>query len=113
MFTETHDHSFLKSVKGKVIFGFLVGVAALTASYFISKDAFDEVEEMVYQIATPDERLRLINEVFQDILLLNQLQTELQTIANSARRAETRKAYQTHSDLLRRSEERRVGKECR
>lgn len=101
MFTETHDHSFLKSVKGKVIFGFLVGVAALTASYFISKDAFDEVEEMVYQIATPDERLRLINEVFQDILLLNQLQTELQTIANSARRAETRKAYQTHSDLLR------------
>jgi len=100
MSSETHDQSFLKSVKGKVIFGFLVGVAALTASYFISKDAFGDVEEMVYQIATPDEKLRLINVVFQDILLLNQLQNDLQSRSTSAGRAEMRNAYQTHSELL-------------
>lgn len=101
MTNENTEQSFLKSVKGKIFFGFLIGTVALTASYYISKAAFDEVEETVSQISTPNERLRLINAVFQDILQLNQIQNTFQTNAAGVfSQEETRLAYLTHSDRL-------------
>lgn len=101
MANESGEQSFLKSVKGKVIFGFLVGVVALASSYVISKGAFDEIEEMVSQISTPDEKLRLVNVAFQDILMLNQLQGDIQgAISGTGLRREMREGYEEHSGRL-------------
>ncbi len=101
MANESGEQSFLKSVKGKVIFGFLVGVIALASSYVISKGAFDEIEEMVSQISTPDEKLRLVNVAFQDILMLNQLQGDIQgAISGTGLRREMREGYEEHSGRL-------------
>ncbi|GAA4446785.1 hypothetical protein GCM10023091_40590 [Ravibacter arvi] len=98
--SEAHDQSFLKSVKGKVIFGFLVGIIALGASYVISKGAFEKVEGMVSQLSTPDEKLRIVNSVFQDILLLNELQTERPAGRKAGNRQVVRAEYDAHSDRL-------------
>ncbi len=101
MANERGEQSFLKSVKGKVIFGFLVGVIALASSYVISKGAFDEIEEMVSQISTPDEKLRLVNVAFEDILILNQLQGDIQgAISGTGLRREMREGYEAYSGRL-------------
>lgn len=101
MANESGEQSFLKSVKGKVIFGFLVGVIALASSYVISKGAFDQIEEMVSQISTPDEKLRLVNVAFEDILMLNQLQGDIQgAISGTGVRREMREGYEDYSGRL-------------
>jgi signal transduction histidine kinase/DNA-binding response OmpR family regulator len=101
MMNEIGEQSFLKSVKGKILFGFLIGVGALAASYFITKGAFSRVEETISQISTPDEKLGMINVVFQDILLLNQIQNELQINPGRGNsRREVREGYIEHSDRL-------------
>ncbi len=101
MANESGEQSFLKSVKGKVIFGFLVGVIALASSYVISKGAFDEIEEMVSQISTPDEKLRLVNVAFEDILMLNQMQGDIQgAISGTGLRREMREGYEAYSGRL-------------
>lgn len=101
MVNEVREQSFLKSVRGKIFFGFLIGVVALTASYYITKGAFFEVEETVSQISAPNEKLRLINVVFQDILHLNQIQNDLQIKSSTGSASQGIKSeYVFHSDRL-------------
>jgi signal transduction histidine kinase/CheY-like chemotaxis protein/HPt (histidine-containing phosphotransfer) domain-containing protein len=68
------DQSFLKSVKGKVILGFFIASLALAASWFISKYAFTEMVDKLEVLSTPNDKLRLVNKIFKNILRLEQLQ---------------------------------------
>jgi signal transduction histidine kinase/DNA-binding response OmpR family regulator len=66
--------SFSKSVKGKVLLGFLVAAIALASSWVISKIAFENMLDKLEILSAPNEKLRIVNKVFKDILLLDQLQ---------------------------------------
>jgi signal transduction histidine kinase/CheY-like chemotaxis protein len=68
------NHSFSNSVKGKVLLGFLVATIALASSWVISKIAFENMLDKLEILSTPNEKLRIVNKVFKDILLLDQLQ---------------------------------------
>ncbi|NIJ55876.1 hybrid sensor histidine kinase/response regulator [Dyadobacter arcticus] len=68
------DPSFLKSVKGKVLLGFFITTLALGASWAISKLAFNEMLTKLDVLSTPNDKLRLVNKIFKNILQLDQLQ---------------------------------------
>ncbi|MCF0058495.1 ATP-binding protein [Dyadobacter sp. CY356] len=68
------NRSFTKSVKGKVLLGFFVAAIALGSSWIVSKIAFENMLEKLEILSTPSEKLRIVNKVFKDILLLDQLQ---------------------------------------
>lgn len=54
--------------------GFLIAGIALGSSWIISKLAFENMLEKLEVLSTPSEKLRIVNKVFKDILLLDQLQ---------------------------------------
>lgn len=68
--------SFLKSVKGKVVVGFFIASLALAASWITSKVAFDNMLTTLDTLSTPDDKMRLVNKIFKDILTLDHLQNE-------------------------------------
>lgn len=68
------NRSISKSVKGKVLLGFLVAFVALASSWVISKVAFENMLDKLEELSTPSEKLRIVNKVFKDILQLDQLQ---------------------------------------
>jgi len=70
------DPSFFKTVKGKVLLGFFVASFALAASWFISKQAFDNMLKKLDVLSEPNDKQRLVNKVFKNILQLDQLQNE-------------------------------------
>jgi signal transduction histidine kinase/CheY-like chemotaxis protein len=79
------DPSFLKSVKGKIVLGFLIASLALAASWVISKMAFDDMLSKLEQLSTPSDKLRLVNKVFKNILELDQLQNERSVKGDTAK----------------------------
>lgn len=68
--------SFLKSVKGKILLGFLIASLALAASWVTSKLAFSNMLTTLTSLSTPDNKMRLVNKIFKDILTLDHLQNE-------------------------------------
>ncbi|WP_353717406.1 hypothetical protein [Dyadobacter sp. 676] len=68
--------SFLKSVKGKIFLGFFIASLALAASWITSKLAFDNMLTTLETLSTPDDKMRLVNKIFRDILTLDHLQNE-------------------------------------
>lgn len=66
--------SFVRSVKGKVVIAFLVGCIALGLAWAFSRVAFREMTARVEQLSTPDDRQRMVNDLFLDITQLNQSQ---------------------------------------
>ncbi|MCE6992299.1 hybrid sensor histidine kinase/response regulator [Dyadobacter sp. CY323] len=68
------DQSFLKSVKGKVLLGFFVAFTAIGASWIITNYAFNGMLENLSSLSNPDDKLRLVNKIFKNILLLDHLQ---------------------------------------
>ncbi|QRR03373.1 ATP-binding protein [Dyadobacter sandarakinus] len=68
------DPFFFKSVKGKIILGFVIACIALGASWVISNLAFKNMLTQLEVIGTPNEKLRLVNNIFKNILQLDQLQ---------------------------------------
>ena len=63
-----------KKVQQKVLFVFLASCMALGLAYTISKLAFDEMLKTVDSIAKPNDKLRLVNKISRDVLLLDQIQ---------------------------------------
>ena len=63
-----------KKVQQKVLFVFLASCMALGLAYTISKVAFDEMLKTVDNIAKPNVKLRLVNKISRDVLLLDQIQ---------------------------------------
>jgi signal transduction histidine kinase/CheY-like chemotaxis protein len=68
--------SFLKSVKGKILLGFFIASLALAASWVTSKLAFTNMLTTLETLSTPDDKMRLVNKIFRDILTLDHLQNE-------------------------------------
>lgn len=68
--------SFLKSVKGKILLGFFIASLALAASWVTSKLAFSNMLTTLTSLSTPDNKMRLVNKIFKDILTLDHLQNE-------------------------------------
>lgn len=63
-----------KKVQQKVLFVFLASCMALGLAYTISKVAFDEMLKTVDNIAKPNDKLRFVNKISRDVLLLDQIQ---------------------------------------
>ena len=70
----SRNPSFTSSVKGKVLLGFFIAALALGASWYISKVAFENMLIKLEALSTPNEKLRLVNQVFKSILQLDHLQ---------------------------------------
>jgi signal transduction histidine kinase/DNA-binding response OmpR family regulator len=68
------NKSFTGSVKGKVLLGFLITSLALGTSWIISKLAFENMLSKLEVLSTPNDKLRLVNKVFKNIIQLNHLQ---------------------------------------
>ena len=80
------DKSFLSSVKGKVIFGYFIASLALSASWFISKLAFEDMQVKLATLSQPNDKLRHVNKVFREIVLLDQMQNALPHGGEQARK---------------------------
>jgi hypothetical protein len=99
------DLSFLKSVKGKIFLGFFVASIALGASWIITKLAFQQVLGKVEMISTPNDKLRLVNKIFKNILQLDHLQRvrkvndEEHTVAVMAKSAELSATLDSLSEM--------------
>ncbi len=91
----SQEKSVFGSVKSKVILGFLVASVALGASWIISKIAFEGLLHRLEAYTTPDEKLRHINQVFKEIVLLDHVQNTLQDDTQ-----ENREVFIYHSEAL-------------
>ena len=79
------NKSFTGSVKGKVLLGFLITSLALGTSWIISKLAFENMLSKLEVLSTPNDKLRLVNKVFKNIIQLNHLQNA-RTIAGESQK---------------------------
>ncbi|PST83521.1 hybrid sensor histidine kinase/response regulator [Pedobacter yulinensis] len=70
----TPQKSLIDAVKGKVIIGFLLACIALFTAWGVSKGAFNEILSTVDNISSPNEKLRLVNDLSLRIANLDQSQ---------------------------------------
>lgn len=75
---------FLRSVKGKVLLGFFLTSLALGLSWFISKKTFEDMLNKLEVLSSPNDKLRLVNQIFKNILQLDHLQNA-RTLKNEER----------------------------
>ena len=68
------DLIFFKTIKGKVILGFICAFLALFLAWYISRFAFGKMLSVVEEISQPNVRLRIVNDVTRKIARLDQLQ---------------------------------------
>jgi signal transduction histidine kinase/CheY-like chemotaxis protein/HPt (histidine-containing phosphotransfer) domain-containing protein len=66
--------SFTHSVKGKVVIAFLVGCIALGLAWVVSRTAFRSMLHTVQRLSEPNEKLRIVNNLFRGITQLDQSQ---------------------------------------
>ena len=64
----------LKGVKGKVIAAFVLAVVAIIAALGITKYSFEGLLGTVNNLARPNEKLRALNNLYQKVIQLDQLQ---------------------------------------
>jgi signal transduction histidine kinase/CheY-like chemotaxis protein len=69
------DNSYIKSTKAKVIITFVLACGAFILAWNDSKIAFREVLTTVEDISAPDGKLRIVNDLYRDIMRLDQLQS--------------------------------------
>ncbi|MET4083744.1 signal transduction histidine kinase [Pedobacter sp. UYP30] len=68
------QRKIFKSVKGKVILGFICAFFALLLAGYVSKFAFGKMLSVVEEISQPNARLRIVNDLTHKIARLDQLQ---------------------------------------
>lgn len=69
-----HQRSLFNGIKGKVIIAFLLACIALSLAWIVSRVAFRKMLQTVENIATPNDRLRLVNSLSRSMIQLDQLQ---------------------------------------
>ncbi|UKT63228.1 ATP-binding protein [Pedobacter mucosus] len=67
---------FFRAIGSKVIIGFLFACFALLLAWGISKFAFTKMLKTVEEISTPNDRLRIVNDLSHKIARLDQLQRD-------------------------------------
>ncbi len=75
------DKFFLQSIRRKVIAAFLIGAIAIGLSWIVTRVGFEEMLFTVNKLSTPNEKLQVVNNLFQSITQLDQLQ-RVQAIKN-------------------------------
>lgn len=70
----TINKNWLTATKGKIIFGFLMAIVALLAAWGVSRFVFTEMILTVDKVSKPDEKLSLVNQIFNRVYLLDQKQ---------------------------------------
>lgn len=70
-------NNFLVATKGKIIFGFTMAILALVAAWGVSKLVFDKMIDTVEAVSVPDEKLSLVNQIFNSVSRLDQKQKYL------------------------------------
>lgn len=65
---------FSGAIYGKIIIAFLLGCITIALSWGISKVAFRKMLGTVQQLSAPNKKLRLVNNLFRDVVQLDQLQ---------------------------------------
>lgn len=69
-----NHRSLFGGVKGKVIIAFLLACLALTLAWAVSRVVFKKMLQTVENIATPNDRLLLVNNLSRSMIHLDQLQ---------------------------------------
>ncbi|QNF32639.1 response regulator [Adhaeribacter swui] len=75
------DKFFLQSIRRKVIAAFLIGAIAIGLSWVVTRVGFEEMLFTVNKLSTPNEKLKVVNNLFRSITQLDQLQ-RVQAIKN-------------------------------
>jgi signal transduction histidine kinase len=65
---------YSKSISRKLIVAVLLGGIAVLSSWVITRITFDKILGTVNKISRPNEKLKLVNDVFKDVIRLDQLQ---------------------------------------
>lgn len=65
-----------RSITRKIIIAFLLAAATIVFSIAISNTSFRKVQARVEQLSKPNPRLQLVNQLFRDIVVLDQLQRD-------------------------------------
>ncbi|RYE23307.1 MAG: response regulator [Sphingobacteriales bacterium] len=73
---------YSKSISGKVLVAILLAGLAIFSSWLITRITFTKILGTVNKISRPNEKLKLVNDVFKDVIRLDQLQ-RAQSINNS------------------------------
>jgi signal transduction histidine kinase/DNA-binding response OmpR family regulator/CHASE3 domain sensor protein len=68
------EKSFLQSVGGKVVAAFLIGAIAVALAWVVLRVGFKEILVTVDRLSAPNEKLRIVNDLFHNITRLDQLQ---------------------------------------
>src|SRR5688572_15176124 len=66
--------AFLQSVYSKIVAAFIIGVVAIGAASLISKVGFNDMLQTVERLSAPNEKLRIVNNLFYRVTQLEQLQ---------------------------------------
>src|SRR5690348_4242017 len=66
--------AFLQSVYSKVAAAFIIGVVAVGAASLISKVGFNEMLETVERLSSPNDKLKIVNNLFYRVAHLDNLQ---------------------------------------
>ncbi|MCC8409251.1 response regulator [Mucilaginibacter sp. UR6-1] len=78
---ENHWKRFMRSIKGKVVFAFLLACVALFLAWSVSRGAFDEMLDAVENISAPNDKLRIVNDLSRRVAQLDQMQ-RMQVLRN-------------------------------
>ncbi len=73
---DNHFSHLLNSIKAKVILGFLLFGLAILFSWLVVRSTFNEMIVSIDKISVPNYKMSLINELFEDIAQLEQIQRE-------------------------------------
>jgi signal transduction histidine kinase/CheY-like chemotaxis protein/CHASE3 domain sensor protein len=74
MMPNPEEKSFLQSVGGKVVAAFLIGAIAVALAWVVLRVGFKEILVTVDRLSAPNEKLRIVNDLFHNITRLDQLQ---------------------------------------
>ncbi|MBE9585773.1 response regulator [Mucilaginibacter sp. JRF] len=72
---------FMRSIKGKVVFAFILACVALFLAWNVSKGAFNEMLGAVENISAPNDKLRIVNDLSRRVSQLDQMQ-RMQVLRN-------------------------------
>jgi signal transduction histidine kinase/DNA-binding response OmpR family regulator/CHASE3 domain sensor protein len=68
------EKSFLQSVGKKVVAAFLIGAIAVALAWVVLRVGFKEILVTVDRLSAPNEKLRMVNDLFHNITRLDQVQ---------------------------------------
>lgn len=72
--TSVKGKLYPRSVKGKIVAGFVLAVIAIVLAFSITRFAFTDMLTKVDELSEPNPKLTLLNRLFQEITTLDQLQ---------------------------------------